>query len=335
MMFRKKPERKWALVFDESGAAAATFAIVLTVLCGFVGLAVDIGHIVMAKTELQRTADAAALAGAMGFLPYTGTTTSQTPNWPNGQSQAHSLISNAANKVDSNIFSSSDGTLDYGYWLVNPPANYNQLPLPKARPTTATYMPEPAISVTLSKNVTLSFAPLVGISSPQTVTATAVAILPEAFQTTGVPPIAVSEDLVYNTVGQNMVIDVSEEVVKIQSQKGNASWFNLNGGNSVPSVRYSDPLTSAQTQIYLVPGAKATLTDFITEGETIVLPVVDTVDDKVWRNITGWAAFKVDVLGSNSMTGHFVNQYFDPNVMPTVGSGIIGGVGGTPKLVRN
>ncbi len=179
-MFREKPAKKWALAFDESGAAAATFAIILTVLCGFVALAVDIGHIVMAKAELQRTADAAALAGAMGLAPYTGPLDNQTPNWSQGESKAHALISNAANKADNQIFSSTDGIINHGYWLLSPPADYVQS-LPQARPTTAAYMPEPAISVTLSRNVTLAFAPLVGISSPKTVSAAATAILPEAY----------------------------------------------------------------------------------------------------------------------------------------------------------
>jgi hypothetical protein len=75
------------------------------------------------------------------------------------------------------------------------------------------------------------------------------------------------------------------------------------------------------------------LTDLIAEGETIVVTVVDQVDDKVWRPILGFAAFKIDSLGSNRMTGHFVNQYFDPHVVPFAGTGAISGVGGTPKLV--
>ena len=333
-MRKGRADNKFALAFDESGAAAVIFAITLTVLCGFVALAVDIGHLVMAKSELQRTADAGALAGAMGLIPYTDTTNSQTPNWTNGQSKAHALIHNQANEADSYVFSTTDGTVTYGYWLLNPPAGQAQLPLSTVRPTTAAYLPEPAVSVTLTRNITLSFAPLVGVSSPQTVSARATAILPEAYQTTKIPPIAVSEDTVYNTVGQSLTIDISEQDIKIQSNKGTAGWFNLDGGNSVPSVLYSSPLTSAQSQIYLVPGTKATLTGLISAGTTIVLPVVDEVDQKVWKTIKGWAAFKIDQLGSNDMTGHFVNQYFDPNVVPTAASGLIGGVAGTPKLVR-
>ena len=216
MMFRKKPEKKWVLAFDESGAAATTFAITLTVLCGLVALAVDIGHMIMAKTELQRTADAAALAGAMGLAPYTGPLNNQTPNWSQAESRAHALISDAANKADSQIFSSTDGIINHGYWLLSPPVDYVQS-LPQARPTTATYLPEPAISVTLSRNVTLAFAPLIGISSPKTVSAAATAILEEAYSTQNPAPIAVSYDTVTNLANHQVEIDYSDQGVKVNS----------------------------------------------------------------------------------------------------------------------
>lgn len=325
--------KKLTLALDQSGAVAIIFALTLTTLCGFAALAFDLGHIAMVKAELQRTADAAALAGAMGLLPYTGTAANQTPNWLQGESKAHTIINNAANKADNQVFTDTDGTVLYGYWLLKPPTDYSQPPLPTARPTTPAYLPEPAISVTLSSNVTLYFAPLLGIASPKTVRASAIAILPEAYSTTNLPPVAVSWDTVYNTVGQNMVIDVLETDIKPQSNKGIAGWFNLDGSNNVPSVRINTPLTSPTSQIYLVPGSKATLMDFITLGQTIVMPVVQDVSQKVWGPIIGFAAFKVDTLSANSMSGHFINQYFDPNVLPTASSGTIGGVAGMPQLV--
>jgi hypothetical protein len=327
---RVKP--RVTLVRDESGAAAIIFALTLTLVCGFVALAVDIGHVVMVKAELQRTADAAALGGATGFLPYNGIgSASPTPNWVAAEQKAHTIINNAANETDNVIFALTDGTVLSGYWLLTPQSGSTQLS--QVRPAAAN-IPEPAVKVTLSKNVTLYFAPMVGVSSPQTVTATGIAILPEAYSVKNLPPIAVSWDFVYNNTGGTVYVDTSDkENIKIQSQGGLAGWFNLNGGNSVPSVRFSDPLSSTLTQIYLTPGTKATLTDLVSEGQTVVLPVVQEVDAKEYKNIIGFAAFKIDSLGANNMSGHFINQYYDPNVVPTGGTGIIGGVSGTPKLV--
>ena len=338
-----RTKQKLTLARDESGAVAVYFLLIFSALCGIGGLAIDYGNMVRVKAEVQRTADAAALAGAAGLLPYTNPgPTTQTPNWANGVIKAQTMLSNAANRADNVQFAAADGTVDYGYWLLLPPAGYVQPPtggLPKARPTTAAYLPEPAIIVTLSRDVNLYLAPLVRVTSPKTVSATATAILPEANSITNLPPIAVSKEVAYNTIGGTLVADAEDQDIKIQSQKGKAGWFNLNGGNSVPSVRFSDPLVSGTgtdtTQIDLVPGSKAALTDLLTEGETVVVAVVEQVDDKMWTSIFGFAAFKIDSLGSNSMTGHFLNQYFDPKVIPSAGTGTgtISGVSGTPKLV--
>jgi Flp pilus assembly protein TadG len=337
-MHTRTPQQKLTLARDESGATAIFFALTLSILCGFVALAFDIGHMVMVRAELQRTADAAALAGAAGLVPYTNPGyTTQTPNWTNGVAKAHTLISNAGNKADSLQFTSTDGTLDYGYWLLNPPSGYVQT-LPKARPTTASYLPEPAIIVTVSRDVTLSFAPVVGVTNPKTVRATATAILPEAYTTSKLVPIAVSWDTVYNNTGGNVVIDVSEEGITVNSNKGDAGWYTMTEGENFPQSCINNPLTAgtdpAVTSIYLQPGSEVTLMNQLIQANmTFVVTVVQNVVKKTMQPIIGFAAFHVDSLTGPTMTGHFVEQYFDPNVVPSAGTGIISSVGGTPKLV--
>lgn len=49
---------------SERGATAIIVAIVLAVLCGFVALSLDVGHLFSVRGELQNGADAAAMAGA-------------------------------------------------------------------------------------------------------------------------------------------------------------------------------------------------------------------------------------------------------------------------------
>jgi hypothetical protein len=317
-----------------SGAVAITTALLLVLFLGLAAIAVDIGHLAIVKSELQRTVDAAALAGAMGLAPYTGSLSNPTPNWVQGQSKAREIIQNAANKADNHIFSETDGTVTYGYWLLRAPAGYVQPPLATTRPTTAVYVPEPAINVTLSRNVTLSFAPIVGVANPRQVTAKAIAILPEAYSVTNIPPIAVSTDTVYDNINGTIVMDISEQDIKIDSNKGTAGWFNLDGENSVPSVLYSDPLTSTTSQIFLVPGTKATLTGLISVGQTIVLPVVNNIEQKVWKTISGFAGFTIDNLGANDMTGHFVTKVFNPYVQMTPYNTSYSPVWGTPRLVN-
>lgn len=338
---RTKRTKRWlTLGLDESGGTAIFFALTLSFLCGFVALAFDVGHLVMVRAELQRTADAAALAGVTGFIPYTGSAPPLTPAWASGVAKAHTMIHNPANLANNIQFTTTEGTVDYGYWSLSPPADYVQPPstgLPKVR-RPDTELPEPAITVTVSRQVTLSFAPIVGVTNPRTVSARATAILPELYGITGVPPIAVAWDVLYNLVGQTMVVDVTEQDIKIQSNAGLAGWFNLNGDNSVGSV--SDKVFTAgtgtdTTPIYMVPGAKATLTDFITQGSTFLVPVVqNNFQQNTQYPIIEWAAFTVDTLSANSMTGHFVEHYFVPKIDPTAPPApTTPFVSGTPKLV--
>ena len=91
-------------------------------------------------------------------------------------------------------------------------------------------------------------APLIGFAGPLKATASATAILPEVYGVTGVPPIGVDYDTVYNIgPGGTLTIDLSEQAIKPQSNKGEAGWINLSGDNSVPSVRFAAPLFANPT----------------------------------------------------------------------------------------
>jgi Flp pilus assembly protein TadG len=339
-MKAKETMKKLRLTFDESGGVALFVALAFAVICGFAALAFDYGHLVMVRSELQRTTDAAALAGAMGLAPYLSPT---TPYWEGGVSKAHEVISNAANGADGQVFSDTDGTVVYGYWLLNPPNGYTEFPLPIVRPATAAYVPEPAVSVTLRRNVELYFAPLVGVSSSKSVSARSTAILPETYTITGAPPIAVTHDTVFNpNPDGTWTIDTSQLDIKPQSNKGVAGWFNFdtidNKNQSVPSVRdmQSTDITQTVTEVHFVPGTKATLMDYVSVGETVILPYVNDTDLAQGNNavIQGFGGFKITSLDANSMTGYFVPYSYSPNVKISVpGSSDPSPVWGMPKLV--
>jgi Flp pilus assembly protein TadG len=53
---------KSANIGEQRGAVAIIVGLVLAVLMGFAGLALDVGHLYVEKTELQNAADACALA---------------------------------------------------------------------------------------------------------------------------------------------------------------------------------------------------------------------------------------------------------------------------------
>jgi hypothetical protein len=340
-MKNSKTETKLTLVLDESGAVAVFVAIVFAVLCGFGALAFDIGHMVMVKAELQRTADAAALAGAMGLVPYNNPGPNQTPYWVQGESKAHALINNAANQSDNQRFTLTEGTIAHGYWLLKPPAGYAQPPLTTAGPfTTGTY-PEPAIRVTLSRNVHLYLSPLIGIPSPKLVRATATAILTEANCIIGHVPIAVNYDTAFNNDNGTVVIDTTpNQPITVNSNKDQAGWYTMALNQNNPESCIDTPLIAGTTtnpditKIYLQPGAEVTLENQLVRADmNIVLPVVASVSQKDAVPIVGFVAFHVDSTSGPIVKGHFIDHYYDPTVVPTEGTGIISGVAGTPKLV--
>ncbi|MBU4232446.1 MAG: pilus assembly protein TadG-related protein [Desulfobacterales bacterium] len=339
-MHNTRAHKNLTLALDESGASAVIVAIVLTVICGFVGLAFDVGHMVMVKAELQRTADAGALAGAAGLAPYNNPGPNETPNWVQGQLRAQALVNNAYNKANYQQFSIPVDAVKPGYWCLTPPTDYVQSPpsppLPTVCPINSAYLPLPAITMTLSRDVTLYLAPIFGISNPKTMSATATAILPKCYSTTNIPPIALDPDTVFD-IGPDatIFIDLSDQDIQPFSNKGKASWFNLDGTNDVPTVRINRPLTTMDDRLWMVPGTDATLLrTFVHVGDTIIMPVVENVEKCTYQKIVDWVAFKVEQADANSMKGKFLPLYFDPNVIPTAGTPTLpSGVMGTPKLV--
>ncbi len=59
--------RRLALLRNKRGLALVYIALLMVAFCAFLGLAVDIGYMYVAKGQLQNAADSAALAGASGL----------------------------------------------------------------------------------------------------------------------------------------------------------------------------------------------------------------------------------------------------------------------------
>lgn len=59
--------RRLALLINQKGMVFVYIALFMVALCAFLGLAVDVGYLYVAKGQLQNAADSAALAGASGL----------------------------------------------------------------------------------------------------------------------------------------------------------------------------------------------------------------------------------------------------------------------------
>lgn len=90
-----KTQNSLSLFFDQRGVSAVIIAICLLMLVGFIALAIDTSHIIVARNELQNAADAGALAGAR-FL-YTSDMTSV--NTDANQFANDAAIANASDQV--------------------------------------------------------------------------------------------------------------------------------------------------------------------------------------------------------------------------------------------
>jgi hypothetical protein len=327
-------EKRMTRNLDQSGAIAIVIAVVLVALCGFVALAVDVGHLVVVEAELQRAADAGALSGAINLAPYTGSYPDLTPDWLKGQIAAVNTVNDINNKADNQQFCIANGDVLAGYWLLNPQGLSQALP--QSLPA-ATYLPEPAIRVTLTRTVTRLFAPIIGKNAVQTVTAAATAILPEGSGITGAFAMAVEKTKVLNPI-TNVI-----NLAPLSFGYGDyAQWYNRDGTNSVTAIRRNDRL-QANDSIYIPPGAKDTLYSLIKIGQTIMVPVVESrtqpappsLIDGEWYPIKMFVPFSVTGVNATgkSISGNFVNKCISPDAAPSNTAGTYSGISGTPKLI--
>jgi len=156
------------------GVSLVYATIAMTALMVFISLAVDMGRAQVAKTELQRAADAAARYGASGLS--SGITTTQ--------SRAQTAA--ADNKVDGTSVSlNTSSDLEFGTW---DPTSETFTVLTGTARTSAT-----AVRVTLSRSVPTLFAAAMGRSSV-TIRAVAIAtrgkIVPQSFDGDSCPWLA-------------------------------------------------------------------------------------------------------------------------------------------------
>jgi len=113
---------------DQSGSVAVVTAIGLFSILGLVALGLDISHLIEVRAELQRAADAGALAGARGLYPdvINLASFSSPPNC--GQAYYRSRATVARNIVDGaapgfDAVSVQTGTWDYGAKTFVPSCN--------------------------------------------------------------------------------------------------------------------------------------------------------------------------------------------------------------------
>jgi hypothetical protein len=338
----------------QRGAVAVLVALLLTVLTGLCGLAVDVAYGFLVRNELQNAADAAALSGA-GHLYRDGS----APDWTAAAVAAGNAVQ--LNRSTNAIL--QDGAVQYGYW--NLAGTSAELLVPPAIPGPGEV---PAVMVTIGREegsnggpVTLFFASVLGIR-PIPVRATAVAAVaaPSVVGDGVLFPLAVSACL-YRTywaatanppgprvdpaTGSPYVFRIGPGSAHGACATGNWSSFGLDAADvaAMRSLLTGKNPASLRTgdAVWLQPAVDASIygdADACSGRgnktcETILVPVVENVGDHATDVITAFACLRVELA---SVGGSYVQVSMKSACMAPNSGGIGPDLGAhtSPRLSR-
>jgi hypothetical protein len=320
---------RWrGLAADQSGSIAVFSAIAMVVLLSFAVLALDTGHLVSVKGELQKAADAGALAGARALAWPMDVTDF---NWDNGKAMAVSTVQkNSADNRDLTDFIVAN--VQAGYWDLswtrgNAPVNLLGYDNPVAFVPASGQVA--AVKVTVqeiqggsgsSAPVATSFASVMGITSMEA-KASSVAMIspPTTIPYSDAWPFALPFSWVKDHWKDNPPI--SFDVAANQHVDSGGQWTSFktteNGATYINGLIlgiYTGDSISVGDQIYIQNGEKASIYNTIVQnsiGQIRYIPVVpDNFPDGAYSEVLAYVPFKItSAIGSGNnptVTGHFV-----------------------------
>jgi len=318
------------LLNQDAGMVAVAAAMGLVAFLASAALALDMGHLLSVQNELQRAADAGAMAGARGLWPGTLPIIASTPppDCTTAQNRALSAATNPGNQVDGGTSVSADVTVQVGRW------NYN----------TKTFTPgcssnTNAVQVTIQRNnIHTMFAAFLGMATTnRTATSTAVMDFAQGVGK-GAMPIAIS--LTYAAPGQILFIDFNPE--------GKGGWFAAppDSASAQTFQNYVDqgscPPLNVGNLISLANGTDASVLHDLkdklqAQGSTwdTVLPVVNTEVFNQSEPIVGFLPFRItavdDTGNPKGVTGTVLGLLESATAAP---GGLNYGVLAPPKMVN-
>ena len=357
--------------YNNKGFSIVFVALTMFVIVGFVGLAIDIGHVYMVKGQLQNAADAGALAGAGVIYPANTSpppVTFPPPNFAGARLSAAAFVKKnraaGADLTDSDI-----EIIETGYWNLgqNPAGMQPTTTVPAgtcsgsgnsctsnagcAATEICLIQDVLAVLVTVQKSVPTFFANVVGFNafSPR---ATAVAAI--GFPRSGHPfPMAINKCMTDHYFSQNPLPDPPTEitisgpynhVAGCDTGQWTSLTHNTNSDRVLRDLMYgteSSPPLYVGDDVHIATGNMTNLynsiqRDFV--GQVVQLVIVQDVDLSLndTTEIIGFADFHIDrVIGSGSssqIVGHFLAYYTDRNTSQL--GGPIGNSVTPPALIR-
>lgn len=318
-----------SLPADQCGAVSIWAAVGMFALLGLTALAVDIAHMVMVKSELQKAADAGALAGARGLWPQALPVVANPPANPDCTTAltwarttlGHNPVNGAAlaaGEIDIQV-----GRWDYAARYFTPGC-------------TAT---SNAVQVTTRKNgLAMIFARVLGITSAN-LTASATVVMDFARAVgKGTLPIAINKQFVIpgNTITINFTPDPLD----------NGGWFAdpPDGANartfrdyiindSCPPLQVGDIINVQNGQDASVLMTLLAELALHPGGWNVFLPVVDTEQFNQSEPIVAFVPFKItQVDHQDGVTGTVLGMGEASTALP--GGNVSCGTLAPPKAVN-
>ncbi|NSW85146.1 MAG: pilus assembly protein TadE [Syntrophobacteraceae bacterium] len=303
---------------NESGAVVIVLALMLTMMLGFAGLAIDTGNLMLVRNELQNAADAAALAGTAGFFPEGHT--SKIPDWSSAEAAA--LAGVQLNKAGGVTLSDAD--IETGYWNLSQSEAGLQ-----GQGITPGSEDVPALKVRISRSagsnggpVSTFFGAFLGKGSLDvSAEATAVLVSPGSVEAGMLFPVAVSKaqaDQYWGIPGVSFRI-CSVYDPKHCEEEAAGQWTSFQvDANNVPTIRdliaNGNPTPVAVgDQIWIQPGTEASLYDHVTPGRDVLMAVVEYIDTHAYVPVVGFVPLRIESVNKTGkckyIQAHFINDF--------------------------
>lgn len=324
------------------GGVMILFSCMALVMVGFLGMAVDVGRVLVVMNQLQNAADSVALSSAAKLYP---TLATGGPNWAAAQSQATSVIGN--NRVEGTAL--TDVTTQVGFWSMNnTPSGSLQ-----ATTITPTSTDSAAIQATIYKKantnggpISLFFGQFIG-KPTLSLSATAIAIAgaPYTVPAGALFPLGLAKplyDAYWDYTLEQPKIDPSTgkpyEFTITQGPNGGWTSFTTGGQDSPTIIGFitggnNVPLSIGEN-IWMANGVKTDVYYNVIVNKDYAGVVVATPTPGTWEPIYAFTALHIDssVGGSGKyLTVHFSDNYKIP---ATVEGGPYYGVYSPPILVK-
>lgn len=333
---------------------AIIVAVLMVVFLSIAAMAIDIGHVMTVRNELQNAADAAALAGALNFYP-PNSYTAVTPNWTSAESGAQNAVT--LNASDGAKLYINDSTVIAGYWnLVHVP--YGLQP----QSITPGSQDFPAVQVTITRsNSTPSgpvynwFAEIFNVNTTNvSATATALVGIPGAANPGALLPWAINQYTANMMASYNSTnpfqITVTDQALQCGSTQLCGQWTTFQSGSQAASTISNlidngnpNPVNIGDS-IWTAAGTKASdyhevINDGLV-GTDVTLPVTAALCSSpgCWETVVGFVGFHItsvtDTGSVKYIAGYLVADHYAPGTNPGGGSGPNYGSHTPPVLVQ-